>query len=159
MQSAFDLAWAVNHGSEEHSRGEKPFTFSRLMVLRLLARTGPRSVKDIAAFLGVSDAAASTIVDRLVSRKLLRRDENREDRRVHELSLTGAGRQLLTNYELARKRLLAEEFRQCSAEELHRASELLDRVSSCIARNRRAAHDVPPNPHSVKSEAAACCFE
>ena len=133
MRNAFELAWAVDHEMESRPHGQKPLTFSRFMVLRLLAKTGPRNVSDVAAFLGVSDAAASKTIDNLVSRKLLQRVQSLSDRRVRELSLTPFARRLLSKYEIARKRVLAETFRECSPEDLHRASEVLGRVSLCIA--------------------------
>jgi len=139
MQSAVELAWALNRGMEKQFCGQRHLTFSRLMVLRLLADRGSCHVSDVAAFLGVSDADASMIVDKLVGRKLLQRVESRSDRRIRELSLTPSARQLLSDYERARKCLLADEFRKCSAEELHHASAILDRVSWCIASHGRTA--------------------
>lgn len=133
MRKTFELARAVNHDVESRLHGQKPLTFSRLMVLRLLAKNEARNVSDVAAFLGVSDAAASKTIDKLVSRKLLQRVESRSDRRVRELSLTPIGRHLLSEYEIANRNALAETFRACSPKDLHCASEALDRVSWCIA--------------------------
>jgi len=140
MRGAFELAWAVNHGMEKHLRDQKHLTLSRLMILRLLAKTGSRNVSDVAAFLGVSDADASAIIDKLVSRKLLQRVENRSDRRIRDLTLTPSARQLLSGYEKARKRLLAQAFRACSSEDLRRASEVLDRVAWCVASHRSSSN-------------------
>jgi DNA-binding MarR family transcriptional regulator len=148
MRSAFELAWAVSYEAEKGIRGQKQLTFSRLMVLRLLAKTGSRHVSDVAAFLGVSEADASAIVDKLVSRHLLQRVESRSDRRVRELSLTPAACQLLAEYEAARKSLLAETFSKCSSEDLHRASEVLDRVSWCIANRGRAGNGKRKDLHA-----------
>jgi DNA-binding MarR family transcriptional regulator len=133
MQSAFDLAWAVNHAREKRAHGRKPLTFSRLMVLRLLAKKGYCSVSDVAAFLGVSEADASTLADKLVGQRLLQRMESRSDRRIKELSLTPAAGKLLSECDRTRKRLLDEAFRQCSAEDLQHASDVLERVSWCLA--------------------------
>jgi len=154
MRSAFDLAWAVSHEAEKHVSGHQQLTFSRLMVLRLLAKTGSCHVNDVAAFLGVSGADASTIVDKLVSRKLLQRVESRSDRRIRELSLTPMARQLLSEYEEARKSLLAETFCQCSSEDLHRASEVLDRVSWCVASHSRAVNGKRKDPHRESDPAS-----
>jgi len=141
-QSAFDLARAVKHETEQRFHGEKQLTLSRLMALRLLAKTGPQKVRDVAGFLGVSDAAASKTIETLVDRKLVQRVKSQSDRRTRELSLTRVGRRLLSEYEIARRRVLAESFREYSPEDLHRASEMLDRVSWSIA-NRGAAASSP----------------
>ena len=137
MQSALGLAWAVNHEPGTHVLGKRLLTFSRIMALRFLAKTGSCRVSDLAAFLGVSDADASTLADKLVTRKLLHRVGRRSDRRIRELSLTPIALKLLEEYEQARKSVLAESFRKYTSEELQHASEILDRVSLGMARRMR----------------------
>ena len=139
MRSAWNLAWAANHGMEKPFRGDRQLTFSRLMILRLVAQRGSCNVGDVAAILAVSTADASAIIDKLVSRKLLQRVEGRSDRRIRELSLTPTARRLLSDYEKARTCLLAETFRKCSSEDLHRASAVLERVTWCVANQGQAA--------------------
>jgi hypothetical protein len=63
---------------------------------------------------------------------MLRRIEDRKDRRVMHLRLTQAGRRLLTAYESARRRKLQSVFLRFPPEELRRTSELLDRLSADI---------------------------
>ena len=104
---------------------EAQLTSSQLKVLRLASQFQDQTVRDIAAFLGVSSAAARQAVDRLARRKLL-------ERRAGELALTAAGRGLLDDYQSARKRRLARIFRQFPATELRRTAELLDRLASAI---------------------------
>jgi DNA-binding MarR family transcriptional regulator len=150
LRKVHELAWAVNHEVEKPLHGRKPLPFSQFTVLRLLSHTGSYNVSDVATFLGVSDAAASKTIDTLVSSTLLQRVESRSDRRVRELSLTPTALRLLSEYELARKQTLADTFRECSLEELHRAVEGWDRVSMCIASRRSsnggraASRDVTP---------------
>jgi hypothetical protein len=67
-----------------------------------------------------------------VWRGLLRRTEDRKDRRVVHLRLTQPGQRLLTAYENARQRKLQSIFVQFPPEELRRTSELLDRLSADI---------------------------
>ncbi len=141
MRSAFELAWSLNHELEKQLRGEKRLTFSRLMVLRLVAKAESCTVTEAAAFLGVTAADASVIVDKLVGRGLLQRVVCRADRRIRELSLTPVACRLLADYEDARKSLLADTFRECSADDLHRASEILDRVSWSIASHERRLYE------------------
>src|ERR1039457_7108156 len=72
----------------------KQLSLSQLKILKLLDLTEAHNVGDVAAFLGVSDAAASKAVDRLARLKYLRRTESRPDRRGRDLSLAGGGRGL-----------------------------------------------------------------
>lgn len=53
------------------------------------------SVGMIADGLGVSDAAAAKLIDRLVKKRLLTREEDPQDRRVLKIKLTEAGQKLL----------------------------------------------------------------
>ena len=110
----------------------KLVTQSQLKILRLLDLTGAHNIGDVAAFLGVSDAAASKAVDRLVRRKYVRRTEGRADRRSFELSLAAAGRKLLARYDTVKKAKLAEIFGKLDAEELRRTAEFLEELTKGI---------------------------
>jgi len=107
-------------------------TFSQLKLLRLVDLTTGQSISDVAAFLGVSNAAASKAVDRLVRRKLLSRAEGKSDRRATHLSLTPPGRRLLAAYEEARDRELSQVFDKLPREDLRLAARLLDQLSAGI---------------------------
>ena len=96
----------------------KQLSISQLKILKLLDLTEAHNVGDVAAFLGVSDAAASKSVDRLVRRKYLRRTEGRTDRRSSDLSLAAAGRSVLKRYETAKDRKLAAMFGNLDTDEL-----------------------------------------
>ena len=63
-------------------------TAPQMKVLKLIAQSQAQTIGDVATFLGVSDAAASKTVDRLVRRKLVKRTEREADRRANELGLT-----------------------------------------------------------------------
>jgi DNA-binding MarR family transcriptional regulator len=110
----------------------KRLTLSQLKVLKLLDVTGARNIGDVAAFLGVSDAAASKTADRLVRRKYLRRVRDLADRRSSELSLAPAGHKLLQRYEAARNRKLGEAFAGAGATELRQTAALLERLTKAI---------------------------
>jgi len=107
-------------------------TVPQVKLLKLVAMTDAYTLGDVAAFLNVSNAAASKAVDRLVRRNLLRRSEDQKDRRIMHLALTQTGHGLLTAYETARRQKLESIFTQFPREELQRAAELLDRISADI---------------------------
>ena len=126
---------AVRYGLEEKllretARGR--LTFSGLKLLKLVAFTDSNTIGDVAAFLGVSNTAASKAVDKLVRRRLLRRAEGHADRRASVLSLTGEGRRLLSAYEAAREQKLLEIFGACAPEQLCGMAATLDRLSANI---------------------------
>ncbi len=107
-------------------------TLSQLKLLKLVSLTDTHTIGDVAAFLGISKAAASKAVDKLARKMFLRRSEGESDRRSILLSLTEPSRRLLAAYEEARQRKLSEIFSQFPLEELHQTAELLDRLSAHI---------------------------
>lgn len=113
----------------EESAG-KQFTLSQFKLLKMVALTDAHTISDVALFLGVSNAAASKAVDKLVRRKLLRREEGQPDRREICLSLTESSLHMLATYEEKKERKLAQVFRGFSGDELRRTARLLDRLSA-----------------------------
>lgn len=135
LSSARVFAWSVREVIERTVLREvagESLTFSQLKLLYLVAHTDTLNVGDAAAFMGVSCAAASKAVDKLVRRRLLRRNSPQENRRTIRLSLTEASRRLMEAYLAARDRRASEAFAQFAPEELHRMSELLDRLAGAI---------------------------
>jgi len=120
----------------------KRLTLSQFKLLRMVALTDARTISDVALFLGVSNAAASKAVDKLVRRKLLRRTEGQPDRREICLSLTESSRRLLAAYDEKKDRKLAEVFRGFPNDELRRAARLLDRLSAGLVDHHSSPDEV-----------------
>ena len=112
-------------------------TMAHLKLLCLVAQTKSVNIGDAAEFLGVSSPAASKTVEKLVRRRLLRRNDIRADRRSSELSLTESGRRMLEAYEAARNQKAADIFSQYMPEVLRDTAEVLDHLASGIASQRR----------------------
>ena len=104
-------------------------TFSQLKLLKMVAATGGYSVSNLAQFMGVSTAAASRAVDRLVKRGLLNREEAADDRRAVQLSLTQEGTELLERYDQAAEIALRGAFESLSSAQLQETGDLLDQLS------------------------------
>jgi len=115
----------------------KSITLSQFRLLLLVALTDAHTINDVGLFLGVSNAAASKAVDKLVRRKLLRRKEGQPDRREICLSLTESSKRLLAAYEQKKEQKLAEAFHGFSSDELKRTANLLDRISAGLMDHRR----------------------
>lgn len=111
---------------------EEQVTASQITLLQLLMESESATVSDVAAFLGVSAAAASKAVDRLERRGLLQRIATASDRRTSDLRLTESGRALVKRYEEDKIRTLEKAFRQFPADELRAAAELLDRLATSL---------------------------
>jgi DNA-binding MarR family transcriptional regulator len=115
--------------------GDK-LTTSQLKLLYLVAQTESVTIGEAAYFLGVSSPAASKTVEKLVRRRLLRRNDIRGDRRSSELSLTDQAQKLLAKYEAARSQRAVNIFSDYSPEVIRETAEVLDHLAAGIARQR-----------------------
>ena len=70
-------------------------SFSQINILMRLVHGGSIGVSEIGEQLGVTNAAASQAVDRLVQLGLIERTEDPEDRRAKRLALTQKGHDLI----------------------------------------------------------------
>jgi DNA-binding MarR family transcriptional regulator len=108
-------------------------TLTQLKLLYLVAHAESVTIGEAALFLGVSSPAASKTVEKLVRRRLLRRNDTQRDRRSSNLSLTESGRRLLQSYEEARNQKAIEIFSRYSPDVLRHTAELLDNLACGIA--------------------------
>jgi DNA-binding MarR family transcriptional regulator len=74
------------------------------VLFRLHRRGLSKGVSDIGDYLGVTSAAASQLLDRLVQQGLISRTEDPEDRRTKRLSLTERGRRVIEEALRSRQR-------------------------------------------------------
>jgi DNA-binding MarR family transcriptional regulator len=134
----FSLAVACIEEDLWRHAAENQLTVTQMRLLRLVNHPGSsHTIGDVAAFLGISNAAASKAVDKLVRSLLVKRKEGDTDRRAIHLSLTGAGRRILESYDSAAKKKLAEAFGQICAEEIRPVVQLLDRISSSMMADQK----------------------
>ncbi|MDT8341256.1 MAG: MarR family transcriptional regulator [Longimicrobiales bacterium] len=113
---------------EEASDSE--LALSQLRLLLLISRPEHRfKVRDVAEFLGVTSAAASRSIERLVQRGLVDRRLAPDNRRAVDLSLTDEGRELLARFTDLRDARLTRVLADFPAERLDQLTGLLDEVS------------------------------
>ncbi len=105
---------------------ERGLTMPQMFALRYLYYRGESNISDIARELGVTNAAASQMLDRLVGQGLILRQEDPHDRRNKKLTLTEAGRLLLRESSQAQRAWLDELVKSMSQEELEKLSEAMD---------------------------------
>lgn len=145
LGSAQIFALAMGQVIEEElwrEAADNQLTVSQLNLLKLINLPGGHTISEVAAFMGVSKAAASKAADRLARRMLLRRAEGEDDRRTIYLSITSGGTRLLEAYNAATRRKLAEVFGQFSRAELQQVVELLDRLSTHIVNQSARPEDL-----------------
>ena len=109
---------------------DEQLAMSQVKLLLLIARPEQRfKVGDVADFLGVTHAAASRSIDRLVQRGLVDRRVSQADRRAVDLSLTDESRALLERFTEVRNAELLELLGEVADEKLKRVVGLLDELS------------------------------
>lgn len=95
---------------------------------------GHCGVSDIADHLGVTSAAASQTIERLVQQGLLERREDPNDRRAKQIALSPAGRELMRESVEARVRWMAELTTVLSPEEQATIGAALDSLTNAAIR-------------------------
>lgn len=100
-----------------------------LKVLCKLERESCCIMTRIAAAIRLSLSSVTALVDRLVERKLVRRDRSPEDRRIVEVALTEEGREVSQAALGGRARAARELMKALTPEEQDRLLALLGKVS------------------------------
>ncbi len=95
--TGFWLRFVSNHVSHAFARKllDSGVTAAEWVVLRLLYGVGEMSPSVLADRMGMTRGAASKLVDRLLAKELVTRQERSDDRRFQDIALTPAGRRLV----------------------------------------------------------------
>jgi DNA-binding MarR family transcriptional regulator len=110
---------------------------------------GGSDVSKIGEFTGVSNAAASQMLERLVQTGLVERKENPDDRRVKSLSLTDKGRQLVQRGFEVRQRWMGELTNHLSPQQLEDIGKALIMLTD--AARKLEASEIQPSDISKSS--------
>lgn len=123
-------------------------SMSQVGALFHLSHRGICGVSDIAESLGVTSAAASQMLDRLVQQKFIIRSEDPNDRRSKQITLTQEGRAFLHGISEARRRwyrMISEgigpEERQSVAEGLKTLIDRTSRTDPDVVPKEQAKHE------------------
>jgi len=107
---------------------EAGLTMAQMVALMLLEKLCPLSVSSIAACIKLSRAAASHMVDRLVTGGLVARSEDPVDRRHKRIVITPAGRELIQRTREQRAREFTRILSRLSTDVQAQFSRVLARV-------------------------------
>jgi DNA-binding MarR family transcriptional regulator len=100
-------------------------TVPQFRALVVLSSRVDTTVSDLASALDIHPTTATRLVDRLVRKRLVRRTELAEDRRVTQLHLTASGHRLVRQVTDRRTRQLAEIVRRMPSETWPKVTEAL----------------------------------
>lgn len=130
-----------------HFSHEKSLSMSQVASLFRIRRTGSCGVGEIASHLGVSNAAASQLLDRLVQQGLVARSEDPMDRRGKVLVLTESGNRTLQESMKARQGWVADLSSSFNPEESRQVASALDLLAQ-----KMEASDPPCSGHGQKGQ-------
>ena len=94
-------------------------------ILMQLYHKGASGMSELSERFGISPAAASQLVDKLVQADLLLRTENPDDRRAKQVALTARGKQLIEQGIAERYRWMEKLDENLSLEERNKVAEAL----------------------------------
>jgi DNA-binding MarR family transcriptional regulator len=113
------------HGFMAYTR-EHGFSLSQIGALFFVHRHGECGMADVVDDLGVSNAAASQLMDRLVQQGYMNRSEDPADRRAKRLALTPDGERVVVEVVAARQRWFADLERSLTPRERRDAIAMLE---------------------------------
>jgi len=104
---------------------DKGLTMAQMGAMFHVYQKGACGVSDIGSDLGVTNSAASQMLERLVQLKLITRSEHPTDRRVKQIVLTDKGRQILQESSHANQDWLEDLVQVMSVDEQQRVQAAL----------------------------------
>lgn len=108
--------------AELQSHPEPSLSVSQFRVLAFLSRNPDASLSDVAEHSAITRATASSLVDRLVQRGLIDRQDDPAERRHIMLKLTLAGHDLLAEMRGSIRQTLAERLSELTPEEVQQVA-------------------------------------
>jgi DNA-binding MarR family transcriptional regulator len=111
-------------------------SFSQLNLLKFLQARKARAVGDVMRFLGASYSATSHAIQRLKKKKLVKTGGHPDDRRAQLVSLTPAGRKLVTRYEKTKFTRLARLLSDTPKADLDAWGDSIEKVIDALLREK-----------------------
>ena len=104
------------------------FTLSQIAILDILSRDKESRMSDMARYMGITTAAMTGIIDRLVRDGYVARTSDADDRRVINIKLTGKGVSTVKSLLEQKKRMITKIFGVLSEKERNEYLEILTRI-------------------------------
>ena len=131
-QLARGLAWQERN---DLSRGE--ITLPQLWALEYLSRQGSSPMNGLAHFLAISRPSATALIDRLITQRLVRREDDARDRRIVRVAISAHGRRTIQTIWNQKQRTLTEVFGKISPSDRAQYLATLERVVEILVQRQR----------------------
>ncbi|MEK6714672.1 MAG: MarR family transcriptional regulator [Candidatus Omnitrophota bacterium] len=114
-------------------------TLPQFLILGFLERGGESRMTDIARFMGITTAASTGIVDRLVRAGYTVRSYDINDRRIIRMKLTQSGSILVKKVNKERRAMIIDIFGKISQAEREKYLEILTHIYSILTAHQTRA--------------------
>lgn len=116
-------------------------TLPQFLILGFLGRGGGSRMTDIARFMGITTAASTGIVDRLVRAGYAARSYDANDRRIIRMKLTQSGSILVKKVNKERRQMIIDIFGKISQAEREKYLEILTHIYNILTTHQAGAQD------------------
>jgi DNA-binding MarR family transcriptional regulator len=107
-------------------------TMPQFIILDFLNKRGPLKMSDVARFMGVSTAATTGIIDRLVKCGYIKRAHEPNDRRIIKIKSTSKGMELTKRINSQRHKMIINIFSKLSSTERNDYLRVLMRIRDIL---------------------------
>ncbi|MBL7151349.1 MAG: MarR family transcriptional regulator [Candidatus Omnitrophica bacterium] len=128
------LRGVVRRNADEVTEGK--ITMPQLLVCQHLCKEGHSNMTSLANYMGVTTAAVTGIVDRLVKGGYAGRHYAHEDRRIINIELTARGREMVRKFKEQKRRMAIEVFGNLSEADRRNYLRILTRIKGVLAREQ-----------------------
>jgi DNA-binding MarR family transcriptional regulator len=122
------------HARDKAGEPDPDITLGQLHCLRRVGRLGAPTMGDLAQHLDLSPSTVTGLVDALVERGLVERQEDAEDRRIVRVGLTAEGRRGRDRRFRSKQQRLAQAFATLDDADLERVESALQLLRDAVAR-------------------------
>jgi DNA-binding MarR family transcriptional regulator len=126
---------AKQHEDEVYTGKITPVQY---VIMSFLAHQGVLRMTDLAHSLGVTTAATTGTIDRLVRCKYVERLPEPHDRRIIKVRLTGSGEELVNKITRQRRAMIMSTFGKLSVRERRDYLKILERVRDILEKGNEA---------------------
>lgn len=126
----------LNRQSNEIIKGK--ITIPQFLVLEMLGKEGESKMTELAAYMNVTTAAMTGIVDRLVRDHYAERIYSPEDRRIIRIKLTAKGALLVKKIHQTRRQVILNIFSQISEEDREGYLRILSQIRDVLMKDKSA---------------------
>jgi len=113
-------------------------TMPQLLVCDYLYKEGLSNMTALANFMGVTTAAATGIVDRLVKSGFVGRQYDAQDRRVINIELSAKGREMVRKFKEGKRRMTVEVFKNLTEADRKNYLRIMTRIKDILSRGQSA---------------------